>query len=127
MTDQITLTPYMRSLLLEEICKRLNIIEYCEYFLNAPFTQSIKNTFTGNCPYCAGYMAFVINKSNGKYFCMTCKCEGDFLTLMCEKERRDLNATLQVLTGYLKTAEERKLRARYVIGDPCRTIKEMTI
>jgi hypothetical protein len=113
MTEQITLTPYMRSLLLEEICARLNIIEYCEYFLKRPLTQSIQNTFTGNCPYCAGYMAFVINKSNGKYFCMSCKCEGDFLTLMCEKEHRDLNASLQVISGYLETAEERERKSRY--------------
>jgi hypothetical protein len=113
MNDSITLTPYMRELLLEEICSRINIIEYCQYILNAPFTQSIQNTFSGGCPYCAGYQAFVINKATGKYFCISCRAEGDFFTLMCEKQCRDLNAALQVLTGCLKTAEAREQKSRY--------------
>lgn len=105
--DNITLTPYMRSLLLDEICRRMNIIDYCHYILHITLEQSIKNTFTGDCPFCRGYQAFVINKSTGKYFCINCRVEGDFLTLMCKKDNNDLNSTLSVLSGYLKAEEKR--------------------
>jgi hypothetical protein len=101
MKDTISLTPYMRALLLDEICRRTNIIEYCHYFLKMNLEQSIKSTFTGDCPYCSGHQAFVINNSTGKYFCIHCREEGDFLTLMSRKENCDLNSTLHVLSGYL--------------------------
>ena len=108
MRDKITLTPYMRALLLDEICRRTNIIDYCNVILEMGLEQSIKNTFTGDCPFCSGHQAFVINNSTGKYFCINCKTEGDFLTLMSKKECRDLNSTLQVLSGYLKAEEKQK-------------------
>jgi len=113
MTDRITLTPYLRGMLLEEICSRLNIVEYYQFVLGNPFTRGIRNNFEGDCPFCFSIKTFVVDRGTGKYFCITCKSKGDFLTLLCEKEDRDLNAVLQVLTGYLKTADERQLEARY--------------
>jgi hypothetical protein len=106
--DKISLTSYMRALLLDEICRRTDIIDYCNFFFKMNLEQSIKNTFTGDCPFCSGHQSFVINNSTGKYFCINCRTEEDFLTLMSKKEGRDLNSTLQVLSGYLEKEEELK-------------------
>ena len=116
MTDQITLTPYLRELLLEEICARLNIVEYYQFILNVPFTRGIRSTFEGGCPFCRASQAFVIHADTGKYFCTACRQEGDFLMLMSRKYNRDLNITLEALTVYLKMADERRMKSRYVTG-----------
>jgi len=108
MMEKIRLTTYMRALLLEEICSRMDIISYCKYIYNLIFTKSTKHTFTGDCPFCSGYKSFVINSVTGKSYCMACRKEEDFLTFMSIKERIDLNSTLQRLSGYLEGAEKRK-------------------
>jgi len=106
--NKITLPLFIRRLLLEEICKRIDIIDYCDYWFHLTFKKSIKHTYTGDCPYCSGHQSFVINSTTGKSYCMACRNEGDFLTLMSTKEEIDLNSTLHRLSGYLEGAEERK-------------------
>jgi phage/plasmid primase-like uncharacterized protein len=110
--DKISLSPYMRSLLLEEICKRMDIINYCKFFYHLTFKKCTKHTFTGDCPYCSGRRAFAINSTTGKSYCTACRQESDFLTLMSTKENIGLNSTLNRLSGYLKSAEEHKKAAR---------------
>jgi hypothetical protein len=106
--DKVSLTPYMRALLLDEICRRMNIITYCSSILNITLEQNIKNTFIGACPFCHDCDAFVINESTGKYLCIHCSTAGDFLTLMSKKEGRNLNSSLKILSGYLEKAESSK-------------------
>ena len=106
MREKISLTSSMHNLLLAEICKRMDIIDYCRCFYNFILKQSKKNTYTGNCPFCAGYQSFAINKATGKISCSACKREGDFFTLMGQKEDRDLNNTLEVLSRYLEMKEK---------------------
>jgi DNA primase len=113
MTDQITLTPYLRALLLKEICSRIDIVEYYEFLLNAPLTKSIRNTFTGTCPFCSDAKAFIIDKESGEYLCAACGQTGDFLTLVGKKHNLSVNSSLQVVTGYLGTAEEKRMKSRY--------------
>jgi DNA primase len=108
MNETITLSSYMRALLLEEICRRMDIIDYCKYTHNLLFKRCIKNTYTGDCPFCSGHQAFAINSTTGKIYCMACKQEGDFLVLMSKLENIDLNSTLNRLSGYLKGEEKRK-------------------
>jgi len=105
MIEKIDLTPYMRTLLLDEICSRMNIIDYCNITLHSTLEQNIKDIFIGACPFCHDQDAFAINKATGKYICVNCNTEGDFFTLMSKKEGRDLNSTLQVLSGYLEESE----------------------
>ena len=115
MIESITLTPYLRDLLLEVICERLNIVEYYEYLLNAPFTRSIRNTYTGDCPFCGASRTFAVNKVTGEYYCLDCPQKGDIFKLMCEKERLTVNRAIEVFTGCLKVAEERQLKSRYSV------------
>ena len=105
MTDKITLTSCMRALLLDEICRRMNIIDYCNCTLHITLEKNIKNIFLCDCPFCHDQDAFAINKATGKYICVNCNTEGDFFTLMSKKDGHDLNSTLQVLSGYLEKAE----------------------
>ena len=109
--NKMTLSPYMRSLLLKEICRRIDIIDYCHYWFHLTFKKSIKDTFTGDCPFCSGKKSFAINSITGKSYCMICRKEKDFLTLMSTKDRIDLNSTLHRLSGYLEGAEKRKAAA----------------
>jgi hypothetical protein len=117
--DQITLTPYLRALLMEEICSRIDIVEYYQFILDAPFTRGIRNTFEGACPFCKGNREFVINAHTGKYFCTTCGCEGDFLTLLNKTRHLTLDAALGFLSKDLKIADERILKSRYTTETAC--------
>lgn len=108
--EKITLAPYMRALLLKEICRRMDIISYCQNILNIPLKESIKGIFDGDCPFCNDLKTFGITKGTGKCFCNACKTKGDFLTLMCKMENYDLNSVLHMLTGYLRATETRKTK-----------------
>ena len=105
MSEKLTLNPYMRTLLLKEICRRMDIADYCRYLHNITFTENIQNTLTGDCPYCGGHQSFVINEVTGRSFCMACRDEGDLLALLCHLEGRDLTSIQDFLTGYLQEAE----------------------
>jgi phage/plasmid primase-like uncharacterized protein len=105
MTGKITLTPYMRDLLLDEVCRRMDIIDYCNCSLHITLELNIKDIFIGECPFCNDRDSFAINKATGKYCCVNCDTEGDFFTLMSKKDGRDLDSTLQVLSGCLEKAE----------------------
>ena len=111
MNDTITFAPYMRALLLEAICSRMDIIDYCKYFHHLTFKKSINHTYTGDCPYCSGHKSFCINSSTGKIYCMACKQEGDFLTLVSKQENINLDITLHRLSGYIEAVEKRKATA----------------
>ena len=125
MNEQITLTPYLRALLMKEICSRLDIVEYYQFILDAPFTRGIRNTFECCCPFCSAckasrvLKAFVVDKTAGKYFCTTCGAEGDFLTLLNKTRHLTLNAALEFLSKDLKSADERILKSRYTTDAIC--------
>ena len=106
--NKIILPRFIRKLLLEEICKRMDIIDYCDYWLHLTLKKSINHTYTGDCPYCSGQQSFILNSTTGKSYCMACRKEEDFLTLVSIKERSDLDGTLHMLSGYLENAEKHK-------------------
>jgi phage/plasmid primase-like uncharacterized protein len=103
--NTITLTPCMRSLLLEGICGHIDIISYCNHFYETSLKQERQNDYTGDCPFCGGPRSFTINKETGRYICTTCGEQGDFLTLINIKNDQDLTSTLHFLTGYMEEAE----------------------
>jgi len=111
MSEPAVLSPYMRGLLLKEICNRISIIDYCRYSLHISLTKNIRDTFTGDCPYCKGHESFVINEVTGRIYCMGCRKEEDFLALAQTKWGESLTSTLDMLTGYVKGADERRKNA----------------
>ena len=96
----------MRALLLTEICRRMDIIDYCIRWLYIHLDPGLRDTWTAAyCPYCGKKDVFHLDKNTGKYFCISCGKEGDFLGLMSDKKRNDLTGTLFNLTGYLQQAD----------------------
>ena len=114
MTDKITLTPYMRALLVKEICRRMDIIEYSMRILYIYFERGTRDSYTGNCPYCFEQDTFTLNKNTGRCYCRSCGNEGDFLGLMSHRKGQDLDSTLTMLTGYLE--EKKRWETAYAGG-----------
>jgi hypothetical protein len=108
MNEHVTLSPYMRGLLLTEICRRMDIIGYCRYEFHMTLTRNIRDTYTGDCPWCEGHESFVINEMTGKSYCMGCRKEEDFLSLLQAKHNDSLTNILSMLTGCVKAEDERK-------------------
>ena len=111
MSEPVVLSPYMRGLLVKEICNHINIINYCRYTLHISLTKNIRDTYTGDCPYCKGHESFVINEATGKIYCMGCRKEEDFLDLAQTNYGYSLTSTLDMLTGYAEEVDKRRKKA----------------
>jgi hypothetical protein len=111
MSEPVVLSDYMRGLLVKEICRHIDIIGYCRYVLHISLTKNIRDTFTGDCPYCEGHESFVINEVTGRIYCMACRKEDDFLGLAQMDYGSNLTSTLNMLTGYAEGADERRRKA----------------
>jgi len=111
MSEPVVLSPYMRGLLVKEICSHIDIINYCRHTLHISLTKNIRDTFTGDCPYCEGHESFVINEVTGRIYCMACRKEEDFLGLAQMNYDDSLTSTLDMLTGYAKGTDERRKKA----------------
>jgi len=111
MRESVVLSPYLRGLLLKEICRHVSIINYCKYRLQMSLTKNIRDTYTGDCPYCGGHESFVINEATGRIYCMGCRKEEDFISLVQANYDDSLTSTLDMLTGYLEEADARRKKA----------------
>lgn len=103
--NEINLTGFMREFLLLEICRRIDIIDYCEYFMNFKLTPGSKNSYKGKCPWC-GKNTFTVNKTTGLCSCSSCSRDDDFLTLASCNLKCHLNYTLHFLKGYIRSTEK---------------------
>jgi DNA primase len=108
MKEHITLSPFMRGLLLREICRRMDIIEYCQHQFHMSLTKNIRDTYTGDCPWCEGHESFVINEVTGQSYCMGCGKEADFFSLLQAKHNDSLTTILSRLTGCVQAEDERR-------------------
>lgn len=110
MKEPRTTTPdlplYMRALLLAEICSRLDIITYCNYFLKLDLKHTTGTVYKGTCPWCSKKESLLINRINGTCTCVTCGIEADFFDIITKHWDFDLWFTLKLLAWQLKEAEE---------------------
>jgi phage/plasmid primase-like uncharacterized protein len=114
MKDTISLTSYMRALLLAEICRRMDIIEYCKQTFALKLNHFKGSVYKGNCPFCRQKDVFLLSKKTGRYSCTYCKYVSDFLHLVEISKNYNLNETLAYISEYLEKAEE--LEAAYTGG-----------
>ena len=105
-TINIELTLYMKNLLLGEICKRLDIIKYCNYFLKLELKQTKGDTYKGNCPWCGKKEVLFCNKTNGTSRCESCGIEADFFDIITKHWDFDLGFTLKLISWQLVKAGE---------------------
>jgi phage/plasmid primase-like uncharacterized protein len=106
MKDAISLTSYMRALLLDEICRRMDIIEYCKQTFAIKLNHFKGSAYKSNCPFCRQKDVFLLSKKTGRYSCTCCKHVSDFLDLVAFSKKYDLNDTLAYISEYLEKAEE---------------------
>ena len=103
--NEIILSRFMKKLLLLEICRRMNIIDFCSYSLGLKFKNAGENVYTGKCPW-RGENTFKINKTSGLCFCSACCRNEDLFSLVSYKKKFSLNKTLHYLTRYIAALEE---------------------
>jgi len=105
-TINIELTLYMKNLLLGEICKRLDIIKYCNYFLKLELKQAQGDTYKGSCPWCGKKEVLFCNKITGNSRCESCGIEADFFDIITKYWDFDLSFTLKLISWQLLKAGE---------------------
>lgn len=109
MSEKVTLPPYMRKLLLTEICESMDIITYCLRELGLVFCPGMRNFYSGYCPYCLECDAYHINQKTGRCFCVSCGDESDFITLVCDRKGYDVSESLCFLSSHLEEAERQQV------------------
>jgi glutaredoxin len=109
MTEKISLTPYIRALLLEEICSRMDIIEYCKQTFHLKLNHFKGSCYKGKCPFCRHKNVSLLSKKTGHFSCPHCKKVSDFLHIIAAYKDYDLNETLAYISDYLEKAEELEL------------------
>ena len=97
---------YMRALLLGEICSRLDIIKYLNFFLKLNFKQTTGTTYKGICPWCSEKESLLCNQINGTCGCESCGEKADFFDMITKQWEYDLGFTLKLLSWQFKKAEE---------------------
>jgi hypothetical protein len=109
MTEKISLTSYMRTLLLEEICSRMNIIEYCNQAFGLKLHHFKGSCYKGKCPYCRQKNVSFLHGKTGHFSCPHCRKASDFFHLVGVFRNCDLNGSLAYISDYLEKAEELEL------------------
>jgi hypothetical protein len=110
MKESRTTTPelphYMRALLLGEICNRLDIITYLNYFLKLDFKQTTGTVCKGTCPWCGETGSLLCSRINGTCCCESCGKKADFFDIITKHWGFDFSFTLKLLSLQLKKAGE---------------------
>lgn len=112
-SNTITLSDgYMRDLLLAELCRRIDIVEYFRSSRRLEFTLEHveQDDYLSDCPLCLESGTFQLNRRTGKCYCRHCKRENDLLSLIGEEHGYDLEEVLAHLTGYLQCKNARQVR-----------------
>ena len=106
--DTIILNDFMRSLLLEALCSRMDLIEFFRQHLRIELSSQLPDRESnGTCPWCGSANdddtpTFFVNTKSGKCHCIQCNREDDFLSILCEKKNMQLHQALYYLTGCLE-------------------------
>jgi hypothetical protein len=104
--DTVTLAPWMRTILLEEICRRFHIINYCNHFFNLDLKQMDGAGHRGTCPWCCKKEVFMCNKTTGTCYCESCGILADFFDIITKHWNFDLSFSLKLVAWQLEKATE---------------------
>ena len=102
--DKKSLAPCMLALLLKQIASRINIINYCNSFLNLELKQTNGAVYKGSCPWCGKKEVFFCHKTAGTCFCESCETIADFFDIITE--HWDLSLFLNLLARRLENSAE---------------------
>ena len=107
-SNRIYLTGHIRRLLLREICRHEDVINFCNTTkeLALELEQIRGNRYRGICPWCQKPGAFSMNRKSGEGSCCHCGEAGDYLDLVCLVRDEDLNEAIPFLSGLLAAYEE---------------------
>lgn len=101
MINQITvkpsLVPWMRALLLEQVTNHLDIIKYCNSFLNLELKPVNGVVSRGTCPWCGKTEVFCCHKTAGTCYCESCETMADFFDIITKHWNFDFSFSLDLL------------------------------
>ena len=109
--NQVILSDYMRDLLLQAICKHMDVPRFINSHLELP-VEFTRTKGTGPCPWCRTAGTFSVDKKTGRCSCSQCGRKDDLLTLTSEKKNLPLHNTLFYLTGCLQEIDKRRRQER---------------
>lgn len=101
-----SLAPCMRALLLKQVTSRMDIINYCNYFLNLELKQTKGTVYKGSCPWCGKKEVFCCHKTAGTCYCESCETMADFFDIITKHWNFDLSFSLNLLAWQLEKATE---------------------
>ena len=109
MTEKISLTSYINNILLAEICKRMDIIKYCNRNSDLNLHHFKGSCYKGRCPFCRQKNVCLLHGKTGHFSCPYCRKVSDFIHLVGVFRNCDLNESLTFISEYLEKAEELEL------------------
>jgi len=104
--EPLVLNDYLRTILLTEICKRMDISIFFDSYLKLPLKYA-GTKGVGICPWCHTTGSFTVNKKNGTCSCRNCSRKSDLLNLVSKYQQfTHLNGALEYITGYLESQDK---------------------
>ena len=97
---------YMKNIFLKQVASRLDIINYCNYFLNLELKQTNKAIYKGSCPWCGKKEVFFCHKEAGTCICESCETIADFFDIITTHWGLDLSLLLNLLALQLEKASK---------------------
>ena len=104
-----TLPPFLRKLLLREICRCMDITRYCTMELGLYLAGEMRDFYSGFCPYCWKKNAYLLHKKTGLFVCRACRKKSDFIAFLGERKGYDTSQALSFLNDYLEEAEKNQV------------------
>lgn len=105
-TPNTNFSLYMKNIFLKEVCSRLDIINYCNYFLNLELKQTNGTVYKGSCPWCGKKEVFFCHKTAGTCYCESCETIADFFDIITTHWNLDLSLLLNLLAWQLENSAE---------------------
>ena len=119
--DTISIAPCMRAMLVKRVSSRMDIIKYCNSFLNLELKLINRAVYKGSCPWCGKKEVFFCYKTAGTCCCDSCKIIGDFFDIITIHWNFDLSFSLNLLAWQLEKSAEFASKL-HIKGDRAGTI-----
>ena len=109
MNNTLSIPLYMKSILLKEICRRMDIIGWLNrrMGLELEATKKFAEIYQGLCPFCRGKKKrFFCDSETGYCACDSCWQMADFFKLAAFENNGDADKGMRMLVEYLRTGKD---------------------
>jgi hypothetical protein len=114
MNRTLTIPLYMRAILLSEICRRIDIIAYCNRGMGLKLKATREKVgercrtmiYSGTCPFCREKERFFFHRETGYCVCESCGKIADFFDMVAIENHGDPDKGMMMLVDYLRRGEK---------------------